>query len=1036
MSNFDFLKNFNRQLYEIGQKLEKNVITSPKEVQNDTMLFLKVLVEHIFELSNKKVEDNMLAFYKQTDYLTRSGKISYGFKNKLLDAFNSANKIHKINNNLAKQKELALSLDKKLFYIAKKYYTDYCPSYKQITIPPYSIPEKTAVYFKNCIICGCENISMDSNMCMKCNRKIENGSYLLNFKNTFKDKFTKNDLYDFGLNESQINLLLMDFTKEGIVKNKGSEYVFNKTKVNSYLELIDDFVEMGLLLDKFYSNRISPVDIKKSSCYIKAKEGNEYYQEFYRLVFIKLIENFEKNTLIFDDVETCMRQSALTYNEIKEWYNNKMISYLEGQFNESFIQYNKLLIKKYLTLKREGRLHNNILSQLEISEEIYEFWLYYFDDEEFKKKNDKTTKDLIIKQIKNNKNLKETLKILNINQDEFERLYDESEANDDEFYYSFNNNYNKKRQKLFLKNLKNNNLKRAIRKSKITNDDFWQWYMDGEKSCSDFYIRSTKIFMDKYLKYRKSGFNKKDILKYIQIDKNTYNLWEKDTRHELFNDFKKANQKITLTLIKRGKIINALKEDMTKSDALEYAGITVEEFDEIYELSKKEKSEFYIRFDSEYLKNRKRALIKHLKSSSFKDALDMSDLTQEEFRNFYIKDQSKFIANQKTENYSELTQILMEKYLTERSNGNSKEISAKAIGLTNIIISKWVKHTEFELYADFKSKLIELHLELICNGLKNECTILEISKNNDINFKTINKYIELGKNRVEEYIEVYELYEHDFIPRHLKKFLDYIERKKFDKALNDSKITLEELNYYYDLGKKEGNEFRVFYEKYLKTKKLLYASNILDKKSPRIALKNSHMTHEEFENGKDEIDDLILTGRINMCLDGLYNGNTNGEKLSKIAGVSVDEIYDWYFKGKEGDEKFEQFAIFFELRVITSRLMAIENSMTLGMSKNMLVNKLKKNIGAEDYRIWNERGILDKDVYDIFDLDNDIVDYSVLQKYLNESDFIKSCHETDDPQTFQFLKKAFKGNSTFSKSNIPLSSADKIEVTKKQILGK
>ena len=40
MSTFDFLKKFNEELYEIGNKLEEDVINSPRAVPADATLFL------------------------------------------------------------------------------------------------------------------------------------------------------------------------------------------------------------------------------------------------------------------------------------------------------------------------------------------------------------------------------------------------------------------------------------------------------------------------------------------------------------------------------------------------------------------------------------------------------------------------------------------------------------------------------------------------------------------------------------------------------------------------------------------------------------------------------------------------------------------------------------------------------------------------------------------------------------------------------------------------------------------------------------
>lgn len=1036
MSNFDFLKNFNKKLYNIGCKLEDDVLSSPEDVQNDSKLFLKVLVEDIFRLSNKKIEDHMLAFYKQTDYLYRSGKISYGYKNKLLDAYNDANKLHRSSEDILKEKELSLILNEKLFYISKKYYTDYCPDYKQVYIPTYRPPHKKTVHFENCIICGGKNSDSKSNMCVNCNHKISNASYILNLRNSFNDKFTKEDLLDYGLSESQAILLLMELTRDDLVKNYGDYYKFNGIGVNSYLEMIDDFADMSLLLNKFYLGDISGGDIKKSSCYQKGLAKNKYYREFSRLVNEKLIENFEKNLMFFDDVTSCLRRSSLNYKEIKDWYDYQMTLYQEGTFNESFIKYNELLIKEYLKLKRKSTSHANILSQLAISQKTYEFWCDEFIGEDFKNQNSELTKKLIIKEIKNNKNIFDALKTLNMTKKEFDKLYEESRLNNDEFYKSFTKNYIQKRQKLFIKNLKSNNLIRSIRKSKITHHDFWRWYMDGQKTNSQFFLQTTEILMEKYLKYRKRGFNKKDILKYLHLDKEVFELWEKQ-KHPLFEDFKIQNKSITSTLIKRGIIINAIKDDKSKMEAIKLAGITSEEFDEIYFTSKKEKSEFHIRFDSEYLKNRKRTFIRHLKGNDFYNALEKTEISQKEFQNFYIKDQSRFISNQDDcEIYVEITKILMGRYVEQRLQGKNKPDSARYVGLNNTIINKWLRHTELELYEEFKTNTTNMHITLITQALKLDKSKQEISDECDISLKVMSDYIDYGKSGFSQFKEIYELYENDYIPKHLEIFLKEIEDKSLNRALKDSKLTPDELNYYYRLGQSGNEKFKKFHEKYLKTKTLLYASSIIDKKSERIAFKNSNLTKEELKQNRAKIDDLILTGRMNIIIAGLHKRNANGAKLAKTVGISVDELYDWYFKGKEGDEKFKEFALYFELRVIVSRLMAFKHAMTLGVPKNQLVKKLKKDIGVKDFKIWDERGLFDMENINVIEIDEDDYDEEKIMGLVKNSEFVRCCRKNDDPETFNFLKKAFKGNTNFSNSTVHLTARGGDEVTKKQVLGK
>ena len=214
MTNFDFLKNFNDELYEIGTKLEEDVINSPRAVTADATLFLETLVKDIYKLSKKRLDKNIISFYKKTDNLYRSRVITYIYKNKLQEAYNLRNKIHKKYLNTEEEKELAFDLHKRLFYIAKKYFRDYCENERYINIPDYKKPSNAEVSFENCIICGNSNKKSLSNMCKSCNQKVENANVMLTIQNKFKDMpFTRQDLMEYGIAESKAILFLMDLSQ-------------------------------------------------------------------------------------------------------------------------------------------------------------------------------------------------------------------------------------------------------------------------------------------------------------------------------------------------------------------------------------------------------------------------------------------------------------------------------------------------------------------------------------------------------------------------------------------------------------------------------------------------------------------------------------------------------------------------------------------------------------------------------------------------------------------------------------------------------
>ena len=1038
MTNFDFLKSFNSELYEIGVKLEEDVLDSPRAVTADATLFLETLVKDIYRLSQKKLEKNLHSFYKKIDNLYRLGVISYIFKNKLQDAYNLRNKIHKNHQDTEDEKKLALDLHQRLYYISKKYFRDFCDNQKYIDIPEYKKPEHINIHFDNCILCGSENEDSTSNMCSECNRKIDNANILIGVKNSFKDnRFSKKDMINYGITESEAISLLMDLTRENLISKKGELYTINEDAFEKHLAEIDEYIEIGLLLTKFYSDEISSKEIKATLEYWKGGINQKPYVEFYRLVNIKLEKGFEENLCKYENIKKAMKNSSMDNLSINDWFERKKDEFIRGDLNDAFILYNELLIKEYFKLKKKNMDETKIKYSLQISDSQFDFWQNEFMGDDFLKMTTEIKKDLIIKEIKKNKSLKEALNSVGITEREFDRLYLLSQKNDDEFYQMFSEIYVKKRQRTFLKHLEHNNLNAAIRISKISLNEFNRWYAEGEAEYSQFYIDTTKLLTDKYLTLRKRGWKKKDIIKKINITNKMLKSWLANQDLEFLRDFQFENSVLTSNLIKRGKVINALKEDCDKIEAIYAAEMTPKEFMNIYNASKLDNSDFHRRFDEEYVENRKRRFVKLLKDNDFYNAIQKCEITQKDFNKWYQKDQDNFIATGcGSDFYIKTTQLLMQKYILARLDGKNKPDAAKTAGVSNTIVNKWLKHIELDLFWEFKRNNDMLEMDLIRKGFNELKSKSEIADLYDIAPATIDDFIGYGKNGFEKFKELSKLYENKVIPHQLEKFMNSIKNKPLNKALKDSKLSLDELEYYYEAGKSPGSKFHDFYTKYLDLKIQIYLENVLSKKSEKIALKNSNLTKEELKENKDKIEDLILKGRVAIIADEIEKHKDTGVKLAKALGVSVDEIYEWYIKGKKGDEKYAEFALIFELGVILPRSMAFTQAMQLGVPKNQLHKKLKKDLGLKEYNLWDKYGIIDQQEINYIKFDGAEIDEKRIINFLKNSEFYKCCFKDNDPETFELMKKAVNGNSAFMKSPKHISKNIDVEVAKYEVTGK
>lgn len=1024
MTNFDFLKNFNRELYEWGVKLEEDVINSPRAVTADATLFLETLVKDIYRLSGKKLEKKLISFYKKIDNLYRLGVISYIYKNKLKDAYNLRNKIHKNYEGTGEEEKLALDLHQRLYYISKKYFRDYCGDEIRIDIPEYKKPQHNEIHFENCIICGCENANSSSNMCSECNQKIDHVNILLTIRNSFKDsRFTKSDLINYGFSESETIALLVDLSKQNVILKKGEFYVINDENFNKLFNEVDQFIEIGLLLTRFYNDEITPKEIRNTLEYWKGGIGQKYYGEFYRLVNLKLEDSFEENILKLEDIKKSMNASSMDSLNLRDWFKRRKESFIKGDLNDAFIMFNELLINEYFNLKKKNLPDVEIKAKLDISDEVIEFWRSNFMSDEFMKKTNEIKKGLIIKEIKKNKTLKEIFKLVGVSQKEFDRLYMSSKNSNDSFHKEFDMYYTQKRQKTLIKHLKKDNLNKAIKISKITKEEFYSWYWAGEIEYDDFYIKTTEILMDKYLTYRMRGWHKQDILKRLNIPKGIFRSWYRQKDLDIIIDFERKNEEITQNIVKRGKIINALKEDKSKLEAIQGAGLTVEEFQEIYETSKLQKTDFHKRFDHEYEENRKRLFCKLLKGNDFYNAIRLCEITQKQFNSWYIKDQDSFIAtNEPTYFYLDTTKLLMEKYIQARRQGKNKPDASKSVGLSNTIIDKWLRHVEFDLYWDFKRKNDKLEMELVTQGFRDMKSKLEVSEIYDVSINTINEFLSLGKNGFEGFEGLAELYENHVVPALLEIFIDNIKTKTFNKSLKNSRLTEKELTHYYMLGKSGDQQFKSFYDDFMNIKIGKYVKSILSKKSHKIAIKNSDLTINEYNEKRAEIEDMILNSRFNIIYANIGNLNSSGTKLANIVGVDLEEIYEWYFKGKEGQEKYRQFALTFEIGVILPRIMAFDHAKSKGLSKNWLNKQLKKNLGSREYEIWVKYNFLSG-----FDLRNikvndEGIDMELIKSIFKNSNIVTESILKEDSDVFDFFKKAFSANKKLPKISINVAN--------------
>jgi len=277
-------------------------------------------------------------------------------------------------------------------------------------------------------------------------------------------------------------------------------------------------------------------------------------------------------------------------------------------------------------------------------------------------------------------------------------------------------------------------------------------------------------------------------------------------------------------------------------------------------------------------------------------ACKKAKITLEDFYEYYDEDET-------SQFHMKTTELLMDKYLKERRKAKPSEEVLEILGIKEQYLNRWLKRS---IYHEFNDRNVQVSVDLIIKGLKQRKNLSEISKITELDIKTIKSYISLGKKGNSLYKPLSDYYESKIIPEKLNTFLEKIKTQSIRKAKQTADIDDDEFDEYYTLGKNGDEKYNDFYNQVLKIKKDKYIQQINKGKSHKNAIKESQLTKEEYDEFKDELDTQLRLIKFNKVLQAIHN-NKNSTVAASKAGCSVDDIYNWYVKGKNGDEDYMEF---------------------------------------------------------------------------------------------------------------------------------
>ena len=132
------------------------------------------------------------------------------------------------------------------------------------------------------------------------------------------------------------------------------------------------------------------------------------------------------------------------------------------------------------------------------------------------------------------------------------------------------------------------NIQNSIEYTTITQKQLERWYKiklnqfkkGGNDQSFDVF---NKLLIEDYIELKRQGVLEKEIKKQLNVTQETY---------EFFKTFDR-NFESQVTQIKKDLLLNALKDGKTRSEAIEIAGITSKEYDDLVKYSEFKGDEFY-----------------------------------------------------------------------------------------------------------------------------------------------------------------------------------------------------------------------------------------------------------------------------------------------------------------------------------------------------------------------------------------------------------------------------------------------------------
>lgn len=311
-------------------------------------------------------------------------------------------------------------------------------------------------------------------------------------------------------------------------------------------------------------------------------------------------------------------------------------------------------------------------------------------------------------------------------------------------------------------------------------------------------------------------------------------------------------------------------------------------------LQQPKNEEYYNTYKNIYFYKKSKEFRTKLKDNTINSALKMSNLHIDDFNEWYNLGKKEFkkintnLESELYEFYIKTTKVLMDNWLNERKKGNKRYKSCDNLGIYHETLKEWFQfkdskpndfdtNKKYKFFRDLYIEYDKINMDNIIKSIENGMNKTNAAKNAEINLEDLEKYYQSGKELKdklihdngldEKYLEFYNKYEEIYLPKRRESFLKEFEKvDDLEKAAKNSELTMDYINHAYNAGKNGEEEFIEFYEKLLELKMQVYTYLMVYKHPKEIILIKTGLTQEEIEENKDSIQEFMMIHKMILVI--------------------------------------------------------------------------------------------------------------------------------------------------------------------------